>query len=496
MSNKKLGRREFLKLMAGAAAGTALVACQPQIVKETVIVEKPVDKIVKETVIVEKSVDKIVQETVVVTEEKVVEKVVTATPAPVEKAELMFMFHTGGGGDGMEALWEKECLPRFNDSHPNIKVTYTPTGLPEKLIAAFVAGDAPDVLADCCANLPSYAERGQLLDLQAYMNADLTEDDVADWQANQLAYWHRTDSPIGQFALPATCQVLTVFYNMDMFDEAGVAYPPRRWKNAWDHDQYGETMRKLLKTDASGKVEHWGGQVEQWEGRIQAHVNSFGGHFVDPEDNTRCALGDPEAQAALWWLYDRTWVDGAYVPLGNLGDIAQWQTFEIEKTAMNEQGPWQVGYTGEAAEFRFNIAPFPKGPGGQQSTLASTDGFAAWSGTRFPDAAWELMKFVTSRYFGKVQARVFSWQPARKSVLMEWYGILRQSFPKLEDVDLEVFGDALTEGIARPDELFKKVGPSMELFYPAIEAVLVTGKETPDLFKQVAEEITKVNRET
>ena len=42
---------------------------EPQIVKETVIVEKPVEKVVKETV--------------VVTEEKVVEKVITATPEPV-----------------------------------------------------------------------------------------------------------------------------------------------------------------------------------------------------------------------------------------------------------------------------------------------------------------------------------------------------------------------------------------------------------------------------
>jgi peptide/nickel transport system substrate-binding protein len=67
---KSLSRREFLRLGAAAAAGTALVACQPQ----TVIVEKEVEKVVtqvvKETVQVqvevEKEVTKIVEKEVMV----------------------------------------------------------------------------------------------------------------------------------------------------------------------------------------------------------------------------------------------------------------------------------------------------------------------------------------------------------------------------------------------------------------------------------------------
>jgi len=78
MKGNKLARRDFMRLSAMAAAGAAVVACQPQtvIVKETVEVEKQVTKIVKETVEVEKEVERIVKETVVVEKEvtKVVEK--------------------------------------------------------------------------------------------------------------------------------------------------------------------------------------------------------------------------------------------------------------------------------------------------------------------------------------------------------------------------------------------------------------------------------------
>jgi len=77
MEERKLRRRDFLRLSAVAAAGAAAVACQPQtvIVRETVDVEK----VVKETVEVEKEVTKVVEKEVTKVVEKQVEKVVKET---------------------------------------------------------------------------------------------------------------------------------------------------------------------------------------------------------------------------------------------------------------------------------------------------------------------------------------------------------------------------------------------------------------------------------
>jgi len=91
MSANKVGRRGFLRLSAMAAAGAAVVACQPQtvVVKETVQVEKvvketvEVEKVVKETVEVEKAVTAVVEKEVT----KIVEKLVTPVPAPLEVKE-------------------------------------------------------------------------------------------------------------------------------------------------------------------------------------------------------------------------------------------------------------------------------------------------------------------------------------------------------------------------------------------------------------------------
>ena len=70
MSGREVTRRRFLKGLAVATGGTILAACQPQVVKETVVVERVVDRPVVETVVVEKAVDRPVVETDTAHEEK------------------------------------------------------------------------------------------------------------------------------------------------------------------------------------------------------------------------------------------------------------------------------------------------------------------------------------------------------------------------------------------------------------------------------------------
>jgi peptide/nickel transport system substrate-binding protein len=86
MSTQTLSRRTFLRAAAMAAAGAAVVACQPQ----TIVVEQ--EKIVKETVEVEKVVKETVEVrtevTKIVEKEKVVE--VTAVPQEVRESPDLF----------------------------------------------------------------------------------------------------------------------------------------------------------------------------------------------------------------------------------------------------------------------------------------------------------------------------------------------------------------------------------------------------------------------
>ena len=102
--SKRMSRRALLRLVGAGVSAAVLSACTPQVVKETVVVEKEkivketvvVQEVVKETIIVEgepKEVTKVVEKVV----EKEVEKVITATPAP-EAPKLITYVESAGFG--------------------------------------------------------------------------------------------------------------------------------------------------------------------------------------------------------------------------------------------------------------------------------------------------------------------------------------------------------------------------------------------------------------
>ena len=90
MDEKKIGRRTFLRLSAMAAAGAAVVACQPQtvIVRETVQVEKEVTKIVAGTPVVQKVVEtkEVIKE---VTKEVIKEKQVQVAAVSARQSPML-----------------------------------------------------------------------------------------------------------------------------------------------------------------------------------------------------------------------------------------------------------------------------------------------------------------------------------------------------------------------------------------------------------------------
>lgn len=63
----------------------------------------------------------------------------------------------------------------FGKDKPNIKVTLEPApdGRDEKLVAAMVGGNAPDVFESWTDNVTQYADRGQVLDIEPLGQARL-----------------------------------------------------------------------------------------------------------------------------------------------------------------------------------------------------------------------------------------------------------------------------------------------------------------------------------
>ncbi len=380
----------------------------------------------------------------------------------------------------------QEMLARFHQEHPNIRVFYTPDpeDLQDDMPAEMRAGTAPDVFQGCCHYFPAWAQEGFTLDLRPYVEADLNQALIEDWDPAQDESFFTSDGR--QFGLPKYHGALALYYNKDLFDRYGVAYPHA----GWDHDDYLAAMKLLTHDrDGDGQTDLWGSMVDVSWDRIQMHVNGWGGHLVDPDDPAVCRMGEPKAMAALEWLRARMWDDKVMATFLDVQSLGTRDAFIAGKLAMVEDGSWALKDILAGSDFKVGLAPFPAGPA-RRVTLATTDGYGIYSGTKHPDAAWELVKFLISQDYGRAMASANFLQPARASLVQEWADIIREEFPeKARDVDITAFAEGHIQGYSVTAEVFSNMAEATPLAYQAWDQILTLGRMPVEQIQDVCDQI-------
>lgn len=383
----------------------------------------------------------------------------------------------------------QEMLKKFNEEHPNIRVFYTadPENLEEQMASDMLSGTAPDVLAGCCEFFPAWANSGYLMDLRGWVEKDLEQSTIDDWSTAQYQALFTHDGK--QFGLPKYHGALALFYNKDLFDKAGVEYPT----GEWDHDDYLEAMQRLTVRNGN-QVTQWGSMFDvAWE-RIQMHVNGWGGHFVDPENPTRCAMAGEAAIEAMEWLRARIWDDHVMATFLDVQTNSTRQAFIDQKVAMVEDGSWALKDILDTADFRLGVAPFPAGPA-RRVTLATTDGFGIYSQSRHPEAAWQLLKFLVSQDYGRAMARAHFLQPARSSLVPEWADFIRQEYPeKSRELEIEAFADGQIKGYSVSAEIFPNMVGVGKIAKEAWDQIYTFGKSPVSMMESICQQIETMQK--
>ena len=436
--SRQLSRRAFLRLAGAAAAGTVLAACSTP----------------------------------------------DSRPATGDGEKVQLVYQD----------WRTEWFPEmaqqmlaeFHATHPNIRVFFTmdPDNLVEQMPLDMEAGTAPDVLAGCCDFLPAWGQQGYLLDLAPYVESDLDQATIDEWDPAQYAALFTSDGR--QFALPKYHGALALYYNKDLLDVSRVDYPD----GTWTHTDYLEAMKRLtFDLGLDGEIDVWGSMLDIAWDRIQIHVNGWGGRFVDAEDPRRSMMAEPKALAAMEWIRARIWDDRVMANMLDVQNVETRQAFINEKIAMVEDGSWALKDILTGAQFRVGVAPLPAGPE-RRVTLATTDGFAVYAGTRHPDAAWELLKFLVSRGYGRAMARANFLQPARASLVDEWVQLIRSEFPQeTKELDIAAFADGHLQGYSVTAEIFANQTEAGPLARAAWEQIFTLGQAPVDVMKQVSAQI-------
>jgi multiple sugar transport system substrate-binding protein len=421
---------KFLKLLSVLAIfALVLAACAPA----TPATEAPADE-------TEAPVEE--------TEAPVEETEAAATEAAGEPVEIRWYIGLGTGGSPEQVEQEQAIVDDFNAEHDDIELVMEVVENQQAtniLATQIAAGEGPDIIGPT-GILGLYNFQQNLLDITPLIES--AGYSLDDFDPSMVEYYQFGPGG-GQAGLPFAIFPSALWYNKDLFDEAGLAYPPHEYGAPYvtaDGEELPwniETMEMLatqLTVDANGNtadspdfdpenIVQFGFDMQWTPGRGQAVL--FGsGSLVDADGNAQI----PDHWREFWvWFYDAVWVDhivpNAAYSASDL--LAQGNTFSSGNIAMMPQNLW---FTCCAGEVNWDVAAIPEYNGVATAKLHA-DTFAILDQTENPEAAFEVLTYLVDER-ALDMLTIYGGFPAKLSLQEEFMNNRREAFP---EVDFDVF---------------------------------------------------------
>jgi ABC-type glycerol-3-phosphate transport system substrate-binding protein len=245
---------------------------------------------------------------------------------------------TGGDGSVMNQMVEQ-----FVKDNPNYKVhteSYDWNTMFQKLQAAFVAGEPPDVFVMHTSEIPQYQKLGVLA----------SSDDMLDTGGGPLPAKDFTEPAFSATVIDGKHYGILLdnhgfgtWVNLNLFKNAGVDENTPAPKNA---DEFIALAQKLT-LDKNGKhpndagfdannVTQWGTGIDWVRVQFQSWMYQFGGDVISA-DGKKATLNSDAGQKALQFMYDMIYkYHIAPDPAGTNG----YNAFQAQKIAIMPSGTW------------------------------------------------------------------------------------------------------------------------------------------------------------
>lgn len=332
----------------------------------------------------------------------------------------------------------------FHETNPDVTIQLKSVALdelPQNLAEASLLTDPEwgvDVLLTSADLLPTLMQAGLIRNLQPILDAGqaLPADDLPS-PVLDLVRWGGD-----AYGLPVEVDPWVLFYNRDLFDAAGVPYPPAGWR--WD--DFLTTAQAL---GASGMVRFPFGS---WGGQVTPFVYQNGGALVDDLFSpTAAMLLDSATVEAVRWYADLALVEGVMSTPVDLdgyatevgrrqtiiraGDetetaVAQSQADLEQAIAAGDVAMWlgrlsERGGRWERRDLAWGVVPLPAGY--QAATLADIQACFVTAHSTHPEQAQQWIDRLTQ------QPPLHGGLPARRSAA-QGDAIRAQLGPEVEAV--------------------------------------------------------------
>jgi multiple sugar transport system substrate-binding protein len=300
----------------------------------------------------------------------------------------------------------------FERSNPGIGVQLVETPdrdvLIAKLSTAIAGGDPPDLFLLNYRYFGQFAAKGALeaLGPRLETSSRLHED---AFYPEALDAFRFGGEPM---CLPQNISSLVVYYNKELFDDAGVDQP----RPGWSWEEMARAAGDLTTDeDGDGTVGVYGLGVDPEVIRVAPFVWSFGGEVVDNEVRpTRFRFSDPGSTQALQAFLDLRSVLGV-VPTEEEAESEDFESrFLNGRLGMLMESRKVVPSFRTITDFEWDVAPLPVWR--RPATILHSDGYCLTSEAAHPDAAWRFLQFALGPEGQRVTAETGRTVPSLRQV--------------------------------------------------------------------------------
>lgn len=335
------------------------------------------------------------------------------------KGEIRYAFW-----DSAQEDYFKKCIEEFNKEYPDVTVKLEKSSWNEywtKLEAAATGGSIADVFWLNGPNITKYAQGGVLLPIDEFLkDSTINKENYPE----ALVKLYNIDGK--QYAIPKDFDTIGVYYNKEIFDNAGVPYPT----NDWTWQDMEEIAKQLTKTD--GSVYGITAQLRDQSGFYNT-VFASGGYIISDDKKTSGYDKEETKQGIkLWRDLLEAGLSPSQAALEETGDYIQFLSGRI---GMHWDGSWYINQvlTSDIKD-KVGVVALPS-INGKKATVIHGLGNCIANSSKNKEAAWKWVEFLASEKANLLSAETGAAIPAYKGTADKWV-------ESHKEYDLGIFIDA------------------------------------------------------
>lgn len=279
------------------------------------------------------------------------------------------------------------AIAAFEAANPDIKVNFetVPFDSMVPTIESRVGSQdsSLDLFLVDTPRVPAMANSGYLMDISDRLEAVQA---VASDPAQIALKYNDT-----LYALPLWTSTQLMYFNKDLFDAAGIAYPSSEELERMTYDE-AIALAKQVMAGSDAKYAFVPEQIDRYYQLQPIFEGNGGGTGLTGEDNLTPDVANDKWIAA-GNFYSSLFAEGL-APRGIAVDQMQ-SVFTSGETVFYVTGPWRLQAFAEAQDLNFGLAPVPYWADGKPQTPTDSWAVGISPYAAHPEAALKFAEFIT-----------------------------------------------------------------------------------------------------